>query len=141
MAHVHATSHNRSCARPLLSRSLSRPAVAPNDALDEPVGQRFNGLPRYSVHRPRNLLRRLVVSRQPEAALPNAAVITYVVSGVTASGRELLLSSPGITFRENRQCHVSTHSRRSASVGTVGKHLFFDRVAASRIATQDARWN
>lgn len=32
----------------------------------------------------------------------------------------------------------STHSRRSASVGTVGKHLFFDRVAAGTIATQDA---
>ena len=34
---------------------------------------------------------------------------------------------------------LATHSRRSASVGTVGKHLFFDRVAAGTIATQDAR--
>jgi hypothetical protein len=39
------------------------------------------------------------------------------------------------TDREGPQ---TTHSRRSASVGTVGKHLFFDRVAAGTIATQDA---
>ena len=40
-----------------------------------------------------------------------------------------------ITLDERR---LATHSRRSASVGTVGKHLFFDRVAAGTIATQDA---
>lgn len=47
-------------------------------------------------------------------------------------------TSIGITGLANRKRRLSTHSRRSASVGTVGKHLFFDRVAAGTIATQDA---
>jgi hypothetical protein len=46
----------------------------------------------------------------------------FVTWAVSAIGRNRV--DPGLAA----QGRVSTHSRRTASVGTVGKHLFFDSI-------------
>ena len=57
---------------------------------------------------------------------PNSHSISHVMAAsLSANVRNRRRGSENHTDRERQK---STHSRRSASVGTVGKHLFFDSV-------------